>query len=259
MPFTETNGLKYFTFGLFDRAGLKHGIFTRRGGVSQAPWNSLNTGGLNGDERANVVENRRRIFSTVNLPVESIYDVWQVHSSAVIYTERPRPLESPHLRADAIFTNRSGVCLFMRFGDCVPLLFLDPIRRVIGIAHAGWQGTIKLIAQKIVYEMVRQLECRPEDIIAGIGPSIGPDHYPIGTDVTSKVIDVFDNEQGVLEFLNSKTYFNLWQANFVALRRAGVRQIEMANICTACHPDDWFSHRKENGKTGRFAALISLD
>lgn len=258
MPFTETNGLRYFTFSSFDRAGIKHGIFSRRGGVSHAPWNSLNTGGLSGDERANVIENRRRIFESVALPVESIFDVWQVHSSTVVVAERPRPTDFPHQKADAIITNKKGLTLFMRFGDCVPILLLDTVKRVIGIAHAGWQGTVKSIGEKTVKAMQLQFGSDPKDIVAGIGPSIGPDHYQIGLDVAKKILDEYGHDDHLIDSRGEKLYLNLWETNRASLRRAGVSQIEISGICTACNTDDWFSHRAEHGRTGRFSALISL-
>ena len=137
----------------FPGSEVKQAFFTRHGGVSPAPWASLNQGGLSGDARANVVENRRRIFEHFGRPVESIFDVWQVHSGRVVCSDSPRPLQEPHQKADAILTDRSDVTLMMRFADCVPILFYDPIRRVVGIAHAGWQGTLVKIAGEVVKRM----------------------------------------------------------------------------------------------------------
>jgi len=258
MPFREMSGLKYFFFSALDELGIQHGIFTRRGGVSPSPWASLNTGGMSGDSRVNIVENRRRIFSVLSLSVESIFDVWQVHSTRVVIADRPRALDTPHQKADAIITDKVGVTLFMRFGDCVPILLVDPIKRVIGMAHAGWQGTVGLIARSTVDEMVRNFGCRPGDVIAAIGPSIGPDHYQVRDDVIKRVGEFFCEDDQVIKTRDDRQYFDLWEANRQILEKSGVLKIEQAGICTACHMDDWYSHRGEHGKTGRYGALISL-
>jgi copper oxidase (laccase) domain-containing protein len=150
MPFHQAGVLRYFTFDLFDQHGLIHGLFTRHGGVSPAPWDSLNLGGTVGDERANVIENRRRLFEALDRPVESIFDSWQVHGREVICVDRPRPLDAPHPKADAILTDRPEITLFMRFADCVPILLYDPVRRVAGMVHAGWQGTVSFAAAAAV-------------------------------------------------------------------------------------------------------------
>ncbi len=146
MPFIQRGELKLFQFELLMQPDIVQGIFTRRGGVSPHPWRSLNLGGTVGDTRTNVIENRRRIFDLMQRPVESIFDTWQVHSDRVVCVDQPRPLESQPIQADAILTNDPRITLFMRFADCVPIFFYDPVKRVIGIAHAGWVGTIKRIA-----------------------------------------------------------------------------------------------------------------
>lgn len=254
------NGLKFVQFNSFDRYPLHQGIFGRTGGVSPAPWDSLNLGGLSGDSRENIIENRKRIFSCFDLPVESIFDVWQVHGNRVICTDKKRPLDQEHEKADAIFTNKPGITLFMRFADCVPLFFYDPEKCVIGIAHAGRIGTLNRIAAECVTSMSTVYGSKPENILAGIGPSIGPDHYEVKEDVASDAEACFDNTKGILCQTSDDTiYLNLWEANRRILMEAGVRNIEMAEICTACHTDTWFSHRAEKGKTGRFGALFALD
>jgi polyphenol oxidase len=261
MPFHQANQLRYFSFSHLRAASLHQGIFTRQGGASPAPWDSLNTGGLNGDERVNVVENRRRIFAEFGLAVETIFDVWQVHSSDVVVANAPRPLDEPHQKADAILTNCQGVSLFMRFGDCVPVFFFDPRQNVIGLAHAGWPGTVGKIVQKTVSAMEAQYQCRPGDILAGIGPSICAHHYEVKEDVYLQVQECMGAEaERVLLYKDGKTFLDLWETNQIQLLQAGLRRehIEISGICTAENPSDWFSHRGEHGKTGRFGALLAL-
>ena len=259
MPFTYVGELRYYHFDLFHLPGLVHAVFTRQGGASPIPWKSLNLGGLSGDRKENIIENRRRIFEAVGLQVESIYDAWQVHGTNVICTDRPRPLEVAHVKADAILTDNPQVTLFMRFADCVPIFLYDPVRRVVGIVHAGWQGTIHQISRVAVERMAFEYETNPADILAAIGPSIGPDHYEIGPDVAEKVrVTFIEGSYQLLSDRNGKIYFDLWKANQSILEKAGVKQIQVAGLCTACHTEDWYSHRAEHGKTGRFGALIAL-
>jgi polyphenol oxidase len=259
MSFTRVGELRYYHFEQLSLPGLVHALFTRQGGVSPAPWESLNLGGLSGDQKENVVENRRRLFAAVGLKVETIYDAWQVHGTHVICTDAPRPLDQAHEKADAILTANPQVTLFMRFADCVPIFFYDPVHKVVGMAHAGWQGTILQIGRITVERMASVYGSRPGDILAAIGPSIGPDHYEIGIDVAEKVRETFPGEASqLLLSRQGKTFFDLWKTNQLILERSGIKKIHLAGLCTACHTTDWYSHRAENGKTGRFGALIAL-
>jgi YfiH family protein len=259
MPFFEENSIRRFVFENLQAEHLIHGVFTRRGGVSPAPWKSLNLGGTNGDEKSNIVENRRRIFASTNLPVNSIYDPWQVHGIDVLRVDNPRPLDTPHIQADAVMTQNPEVTLFMRFADCTPIFLYDPIHRVIGLAHAGWKGTVNRIGSEIVRAMQREYQTLPSTLIAGIGPCIGPDHYEIGSDVDMIIRDAFvEKSEEVLTIDKGRIFFDLWTANRIILEEAGVENIQVAGICTSCNNEDWFSHRYENGKTGRFGALITL-
>ena len=255
----EANGLAFYQFESFSKTQLHQGIFTRRGGISPEPWNSLNLGGLSGDSRENIIENRKRIFSCFDLPVTSLFDVWQVHGNRAICTEIPRPLDQEHEKADAIFTDRPGITLFMRFADCVPLFFYDEKHHAIGIAHAGRIGTLNRIAADCVKTMKEKYGSKPAEIMAGIGPSIGPDHYEVKEDVAAQAETCFTNLDGILRQTgDEKTYLNLWEANRRILLESGVEHVEIAGICTACHTEDWYSHRAENGKTGRFGSLLAL-
>ncbi len=227
--------------------------------MSPAPWAALNLGGTVGDAPENVVENRRRVFQAVGKKVESLFDVWQVHSADVVRADSPRPLHLPHRLADAILTDRPEVTLFMRFADCVPIFVYDPLHQAVGLVHAGWQGTVKRVITNAIHAMQAEYGTAPQDVIATIGPSIGAHHYQVGADVINEVRSVFGQDaQSLLSEDEGETRLDLWQANRLLLEQAGVRRIEVAGICTACHPEDWFSHRGEKGKTGRFGAILAL-
>jgi len=251
--------IPYFVFDLFSKVNLVHAVFTRRGGVSPAPWDSLNVGSTVGDDLARVRQNRERAFRALGRDPESLYDVWQVHGAQVAVATAPRRADEPHVRADAILTDTPSVTLFMRFADCVPILLCDPHKRVVGLVHAGWRGTVQRAAGAAVEAMRKHFGCRPVDIPAGIGPSIGPDHYVVGEEVESQARQAFGEQAAsLLPQRNGELIFDLWAANRLVLEQAGVETIEVAGVCTACHRQDWYSHRAEQGKTGRFGALIGL-
>jgi YfiH family protein len=268
MPFLQEDSIRYFVFDSLRDHNINHGIFTRKGGVSPPPWDSLNVGGTVGDDPKRVLNNRDRIFRTLGLGNRSSYDVWQVHSNKVVCARAPRETQTKIKKADAILTNVPGVTLFMRFADCVPIFFYDPNKSVIGIAHAGWKGTLGNIVQETLLAMQENYGSKPKDIISAIGPSIAAHHYEIGPDVLELIEDrygtVADNflikeeNDGVDEKIRKKPMFDLQKANQYHLLMAGVRIVEISWICTACNLVDWFSHRGENGKTGRFGALVTL-
>jgi YfiH family protein len=259
MPFQTKAGLRFFQFEELG-AGITQAIFTRQGGLSPEPWTGLNMGGTVGDDPELVYKNRQCALIALECDPESVYDVWQVHGITVVVAESPRPKEMTHLQADGILTDSSGVTLLMRFADCVPVLLHDPIRRIVGIAHAGWMGTVRGIGRTIVEAMQARFGSKPADILAAIGPSIGPDHYEVGPDVEVQVRQAFGKQASSLMYKSAeKIHFNLWAANRLTLEQAGVKQIELAGLCTACNTDDWYSHRAEHGRTGRFGAIIKLN
>jgi len=260
MPFDQPDSIRFYSSELLAEDNLTHAIFTRRGGVSPEPWASLNVGGLRGDDPERVYQNRVLSFETMGREPESVYDVWQVHSSDVICTTGPRPQRVRHRKADAILTDRPEVTLFMRFGDCVPILLHDPIRGVIGIAHAGWMGTVNGIVTETINAMQSEYCCNSENIKAVIGPSIAVHHYEVGPEVVEQVQGAFKHDvEDVLVHEGEVTFFDLWRANQLLLERNGVRDIEVSGICTACDLEDWYSHRGESGRTGRFGVLLALE
>jgi polyphenol oxidase len=256
MAFIQHNGIRYYQF---EALRTRHALFTRHGGVSPDPWGSLNVGGTVGDDLERVHENRVLSFQAMGCAPESIFDVWQIHSADVVCARSPRPAEDSYRQADIILTDQPDVTLFMRFADCVPIMMHDPRKGLVGLAHAGWMGTLRDVAIATVEALKKNYGSNPADLVAGIGPSIGPDHYEIGADVILQVMQKYgDESQRFLKSQHGKIHFNLWEANRLALEHAGVCQIEVSGICTACHTEDWFSHRAEKGRTGRFGALISL-
>ena len=259
MILNSKGNLHYLSFESFDHPGVINAIFSRHGGFSPKPWDSLNMGNLIGDNHYRVQKNRDTAFSVVNRDPESIFDVWQVHSSTVVCTDSPRLINQQHLKGDAIITNNPMVTLFMRFADCVPILLFDPEQKVVGLVHAGWQGTVQKIVSSAVSEMVNKYGCEPNNILAGIGPSISVDQYFIGQDVAQNIKDSFGNvgDHFLME-QNGKLKFDLWEANRYLLKKSGIKEIEISGVCTATNPNDWFSHRYTKGMTGRFGALIGL-
>lgn len=257
---------------------IQHGIFTRLGGVSEGQWASLNMSRSTGDAAEPVSENRRRSFDVLGLKPEHSVTSWLVHGNTVrVVTHEDAGEDLVH--ADAMVTQARGLALTLRFADCVPVLFHDPVKGTIGIAHAGWKGIVNGVLPETVRTMQRAFGSQPQDIIAGVGPCIGPGKFEVGEDVAAQIqaavsVPVIlrqgEGETGrqgedhpltpspphpVTQY---KPRVDLWQAAETQLNDAGVGQVEIAGICTASNTHEWFSHRAEQGKTGRFGAVIVL-
>lgn len=255
----DAGSLRYYTFNSFDWPWLVHGVFARHGGVSGGHWSSLNMSLSVGDSRENVRANRERAFCAVGRDPDSVTDTWQVHSADVLIAATPRDLSVDAPKADALITDRPALTLFQRFADCVPILLVDPKRRAVGIAHAGWRGTLAGVAAAAVRALSERYGSRPADLLAGLGPSIGPERYEVGPEVVAQTRAVFNGQsEHVLMARADRWHLDLWTANELLLRRAGVGQIEVSGLCTASRTDEFFSHRGERGQTGRFGALIAL-
>jgi hypothetical protein len=248
----------YYRFNLWE--SLPHGIFTRRGGVSHAPWSSLNLGGNVGDEAGAVRQNHELMYSALGVDGARACSVWQVHGRDTLLVNGTVRGRRWLAKADAMVTDRLDVPLSMRFADCTPLFFHDPVRGVIGMGHAGWRGTVQGVGANVVQAMQRAYGSKPSDIQAGIGPSIGPERYQVGEEVVVAAQAYFGTLENLIrrDPADGTAYLNLWAANRLDLERAGVEQIEVAEICTAEHTDEFFSHRAEKGRTGRFGAVLSL-
>jgi len=247
---------------------LRHFISTRTGGFSKAPYHSLNLSLHVGDNPDNVLKNRRRFAEAIGIPLNQFTIARQIHSGNVkiISNELKGSGSTNNKKAingtDAMVTNVAGICLVILVADCVPILFFDPIQRAIGVAHAGWRGTLQLIAQKTVMAMEKAFGSLAEDIVVGVGPSIGPCCYKVGPDIISQVEIIFHTKKKYIlnESKSGEGYFDLWKANLDQLLHTGIerKNIEMAMSCT-CHTSDlFFSYRHQKEVTGRFCAGITL-
>lgn len=256
---TAPNKPIYYQFDKWQHQAFEHGIFTRHGGVSQTAFASLNVGGTVGDDLSAVAENHRRMYASLGLVPEQTTTIWQVHGNDVVVAEGNQPQRKWLTRADAMITDKPNVGLAMRFADCVPILFYDPQHHALGIAHAGWRGTVTKIVQHTVEAMQNVYGTNPAELQVGIGPSIGPDHYQVGEEVVVQVHANFEHTEDLITRAeDGSAYLDLWTANELSLQEIGVHSIERANICTATYTDEFYSHRAEKGKTGRFGVVMVL-
>ncbi|MDZ4764420.1 MAG: peptidoglycan editing factor PgeF [Chloroflexota bacterium] len=254
----ERDGLVYYRLSAW--ADAKHGIFTRRGGVSDVPFGSLNLGGNVGDAPGNVRCNHERMYAALDVRGDRACTVWQVHSADVVIAASPVQGRRWLAAGDALMTDKADTPLSMRYADCTPILLRDARQGVIAMAHAGWRGTVQGMSAATVRAMMAAYGCRATDIEAWIGPSIGVERYQVGAEVVDAVRAYFGGTDGLIrnDPADGTAYFDLWAANRVDLERAGVERITIAGMCTASNTEDWFSHRGEQGRTGRFGAVLSL-
>lgn len=258
------DGIHYLQFEQLAAAAngrIQHAIFGRHGGVSPTPFTSLNLSVSVPDEKERVYANRRRAFGLFDRDTHTLVHAHLVHGRTVArVTSASNGTWIEHV--DGIMTNERGCGLTMNFADCTPIFLYDPVRQAIGLGHAGWQGCVRDLPGAMVQAMQAEFGSRPADLWAGIGPSIGPCCYEVDEPVIGAVEAAFDRPEQYLvpQPAKARPHLALPQANRHNLLRAGVpaNQIEMADLCTACRTDLFFSHRAENGRTGRFGSIFLL-
>ena len=261
----DNNGLKFAYFENLSKYQnkIKHFVTTRHGGVSTGTYDSLNLDMIQDDTLENVVENRNRVAKAVGLNLSDFVFPIQVHGTNVpTITEKDRGrgtllLEDAFADTDGFITNIPRLCLMTLAADCVPIIFFNPVKKAIGVAHAGWKGTALRIPSVLIERMKGEFGTNPSDLIVGIGPSGGPCRYEVGQDVIDEVAKNF-NVENVIKKVDGKTVFDMWEANKISLIESGVKpeNIELSNICTITQNDTFFSAR--NGDGGRFAAGIFI-
>ena len=249
--------LAYYQFENFDSSAVAHGLFTRLGGVSEGLYTSLNLSRSTGDGAETVIENRKRINDVFGLKNEDTLTSWLVHGNDVRVVDWENRGQND-VHADGMITNTPGLALTLRFADCMPILLHDPVRGAIGIAHAGWPGVAGKVIASTIDAMVNTFGSQPEDLVAGVGPSIGPTQFEVGLDVAEKIQAAVRDDIMLAHPNPEKRYVDLWRSAQSQLQECGVRQVEVSGLCTASNTHEWFSHRAEKGKTGRFGTLLQL-
>ena len=258
----------YLTYpALEETHTVVHGFSTRLGGVSQGIYSSMNLSFTRGDEEEAVKENYRRIAEAIGFSYDSIVCSDQTHTTNVLRVGQkdcgngithPRP----YTDVDGLITDEPGVTLATFYADCVPLYLVDPVRKAIGLSHSGWRGTVGKIGKVTVEAMVKEFGCKPENMIAAIGPSICMDCYEVSEDVADAFQQEFPGweKEILLDKKNGKYQLDLWKANEIVLIEAGVKKehISVTDICTCCNPGLLFSHRASHGKRGNLGGFLCL-
>jgi hypothetical protein len=251
---------------LEDTGCVEHGFSTRLGGVSEGIYRSMNLSYTRGDRKEDVDENFRRFCKTIHMDWEKIVSTDQTHTANVrVVTEKDaghgilRP--KTYFDVDGQITNVPGLPLITYHADCVPLFFVDPVKKAIGLTHSGWRGTVNRIGKNTIEAMKATYSSRPEDIITVIGPSICKACYEVSRDVAEAFENNF-NDSGcfIQDKGNGKYQLDLWEANRQIMLESGVlpEHITVTRWCTGCHPDLLWSHRKTGNRRGSLAAFLCL-
>lgn len=263
----QKNGVSYITFPKLESTGIVRHLFsTRIGGVSIGRYKSMNLSFLNGDTRENVLENYRRLCSCIGIATESLVLSRQTHTDNIKIVDKNdcgTGIYKPSFTdIDGLITNSPSVALVTQYADCTPLLFCDPVKRVIATSHAGWRGTAKEIGKKTVQKMSLAFGCEPNNIIAAIGPCIGNCCYEVDEPVFKEFskLSYLDMSKIFTEKPNEKYMLDLVEANRQILVHSGIkeRNIDLSDICTCCNCDMLHSHRATGGERGNLAAIIQL-
>lgn len=269
--FEEKNvdGVEYLSYPLIEKMGIvTHGFSTRIGGVSEGVCSTMNLSFARGDKEEAVRENFRRMAHALGVEPGDMVCSKQTHTTNVrVVTEEDRgkgiTKSLDYTDVDGLITNVPGLCLATFYADCVPLFFVDPVHRAIGLSHSGWRGTVGKIGKVTVEMMQKEYGTNPKDVIAAVGPSICQDCYEVSEDVIEQFRENFDKKDWEKLFYrkeNGKYQLNLWTANEIVFAEAGIQKEHMAitNLCTCCNPDVLFSHRASQGKRGNLGAFMAI-
>ena len=256
-------GVPLLSYPLLEKTEfVTHGFTTRMGGVSEGYCSTMNISTTRGDAPEAVEENRKRLARALGVKVEDFTYTHQTHTTNVAVV-REEDRGKRFMETDGMVTNVPGICLVTFYADCVPLYFVDPVHKAIGLSHSGWRGTVGRMGQVTLEKMKEVYGTRPEDIYAAIGPSICQDCYEVSGDVIEEFQKSFKKSvcpQLFYKKENGKYQLNLWRANQLVLTEAGVaeQKIAVTNLCTHCNPEILFSHRSTGVKRGNLSALLAI-
>ena len=259
----QRGGVPYLSYPLLENTGIvNHGFSTRLGGVSTGCFSSMNISLTRGDDPEAVKKNRELIAQAIGVEVADFTYTQQTHTTNVkrVYAgERGQSFPE----TDGMITDVPGICLVTSYADCVPLYFVDPVKKVIGLSHSGWRGTVGKIGKVTVEKMEEEFGCDPADILGAVGPSICQECYEVSEDVIEKFRENYDENLWPEIFYqkeNGKYQLNLWKANESVFLESGIlpEHIAVTNVCTHCNPDILFSHRTTGNERGTLSAFLAL-
>lgn len=259
----EVNGVPYLSFPMLEQTGIvRHGFSTRLGGVSKGHCGTMNISTTRGDEPEAIEENRRRIAAAIGVDPSDFTYTHQTHTTNVAVVEE-KDRGGKFLDTDGMVTNVPGICLVTFYADCVPLFFVDPEHRAIGLSHSGWRGTVGRMGKVTLELMKERYGTDPAQVYAAVGPSICQDCYEVSEDVIGRIKETFDEalwQELFYEKENGKYQLDLWKANKTVMTEAGVREerIAVTNVCTHCNPEILFSHRSAGTARGNLSAFLAL-
>lgn len=257
------DGVPFLSYPMLEETGIvHHGFSTKLGGVSKGCWATMNISTTRGDDPEDVEENQRRIARAIGVKPEDMTFTNQTHTTNVAVV-RAEDKGRRFMETDGMITNVPGICLVTFYADCVPLYFVDPVKKAIGLSHSGWRGTVGKIGKVTVELMQKTYGSDPKDILAAIGPSICQDCYEVSEDVIVKFKKSFEEKYWPELFYqkeNGKYQLNLWKANELVFEKAGIlkKHIAVTNVCTHCNSDILFSHRTTGNKRGNLSAFLAL-
>lgn len=266
----EKNGVKYLSFPALEKTGIVRQLFsTRKGGVSEGMFASMNLSFTRGDKEEHVLENYKRIADVLGCELTDFVCTDQTHTTNVRVVGRADGgkgvvSKKDYTDVDGLLTNEPGIVLVTFFADCVPLYFVDPVKKAIGLSHSGWRGTVNRMGAETIRKMTENYGSNPEDLIAAVGPSICMSCYEVGVEVAEEFLRAFPKEEERKEILkrkeDGKYLLNLQKANYFIMRDAGVKKehISVTDICTCCNGGELFSHRYSQGKRGNMGAFLGL-
>lgn len=258
---------EYLTFPALTATGMVGHLFTTRtGGVSTGDCATMNLSFTRGEDRETVLENYRRICGAMGVEPGDVVASMQTHTTNIRHVtaaDKGKGVVRPqdYRDIDGLITDEPGVVLACYFADCVPLYFVDPVRRAIGLAHSGRMGTAQGMGACMVESMRQIFGSSPADLVAAIGPSICRDCYEVGEDVAEEFRQKFEDERIVRPGrVKGKYQLDLWLANRLILLEAGIPEehIYVTDICTCHNPEYLFSHRASHGRRGNLAAFLFI-
>ena len=247
---------------------IKHGFSTRKGGVSEGIFDSMNLSFTRGDKDDAVRENFRRMAIAIGVEEDSLVFAKQTHTTNVrVVTKEDKgkgitkALDYDDI--DGLITNVPGLCLTIFYADCVPLFVVDPVHKAIGLSHSGWRGTVAKMGQVTLDRMKETFGTKAEDVVVAIGPSICQKCYEVSEDVIIEFQNHFNKKWWDSLYYkkeNGRYQLNLWKANEIIFLESGVKKenIAVTNVCTNCNSELLWSHRATKGERGSLAAFMAI-